>query len=108
MPDDRPYYFDPNEKREKPPAAETADSHTHVPPQDLYAEQGVLGAMLLEPEAVERAFCIVTADDFYREAHRHICRAMQDLLGRGQPIDLITVSAELRAKPIPDSRRAFC
>jgi len=67
-----------------------------VPPQDLHAEQATLGSMLLEAEAAERVFGMLDDGDFYREAHREIYRAMQACARRREPVDLITVSAEVR------------
>jgi len=67
-----------------------------VPPQDLVAEQATLGSMLLEPAASARALALLEEGDFYREAHRIIYRAMMAVDRRKEPVDLITVSAELR------------
>ncbi len=72
------------------------DSVAQVPPQDLAAEQATLGSMLLEPGAATRALALLEDEDFYREAHRAIFRAMQAIDRRKEPVDLITVSAELR------------
>lgn len=73
-----------------------------VPPQDLHAEQAVLGSILLEAEAAERAMGMLTDADFYREAHRVIYRAMTACAKRREPVDLITVSAELRREGVID------
>ena len=73
-----------------------------VPPQDLHAEQAILGSMLLEPEAAERVLAMLEDADFYREAHRVIYRAMQAVAARREPVDLITVSAELRREGLQD------
>ncbi|MDH4229489.1 MAG: replicative DNA helicase [Nitrospirota bacterium] len=67
-----------------------------LPPQNLEAEQCVLGAILIENEAVHRALDLVSSEDFYREAHRHIFSAMLDLSNRGEAIDLITLTEFLR------------
>ncbi len=67
-----------------------------LPPQDLDAEQATLGAMLITDEAASLAFSIVEAADFYREAHRLIFGAMRRVNDRNEPVDLITVAAELR------------
>lgn len=67
-----------------------------LPPQDLDAEQATLGAMLVTDEAASLAFSVVVPDDFYREAHRLIFAAMRRVSERNEPVDLITVSAELR------------
>ncbi len=67
-----------------------------IPPQDLESEQATLGAMLVEAGATARAMSLVREEDFYREAHRLIYRAMMDVHGRNEPVDIVTVSAELR------------
>ncbi len=67
-----------------------------IPPQDLEAEQAALGSMLLEPGAAAQALSVVRPDDFYREAHKLICRGVQSLESRQEPVDLVTVSAELK------------
>lgn len=66
-----------------------------VPPQNLEAEQGVLGSMLLDRDAIARALDGLRPDDFYRDAHRVIFSAMLDLFERGEPVDLITVTNRL-------------
>lgn len=67
-----------------------------VPPQDLDAEQSVLGSMLLDREAIFRVMKIVGPQDFYQESHRLIYQAMLELSDLGQPADLITVTSFLR------------
>jgi replicative DNA helicase len=66
-------------------------------PQDLEAERSVLGAILLDPKpALAEMGDRLKAEDFYSEQHRVIFRAMLDLVGRDEPIDLITVAGRLR------------
>ena len=67
-----------------------------LPPQDLDAEQATLGAMLVDRGAVVRGLAIVKPEDFYREAHRTICAAVVTVQQQGNPVDLVTVAAELR------------
>ena len=63
-----------------------------VPPQNLEAEQSVLGAIFLDSEvALGYAMEILTTDDFYRESHRTIFRAMIKLYEMKTPIDAITI-----------------
>ncbi len=69
-----------------------------VPPQSIEAEQGVLGSMLLERDAIARVVEMLRGEDFYREAHRRIYDAMVDLFERGEPVDLITVTDRLKAR----------
>jgi len=73
-------------------------SFDRVPPQNLEAEQAVLGSMLIERAAVERASEILKADDFYRDAHRTIFDSILTLSLRDEPVDAITLSEELRSR----------
>jgi replicative DNA helicase len=70
--------------------------HQKLPPQSIEMEQGVLGAILLENEALVRVLEILDEHDFYQEAHRWIFRAMIELFEENIPIDLLTVSERLR------------
>ncbi|MDG0811052.1 replicative DNA helicase [Cohnella sp. OV330] len=67
-----------------------------VPPQNLEAEQAVLGAILLESEALITAMERLNTEDFYSVAHQRIFEAMVDLNEDNQPMDLITITATLR------------
>ncbi|WP_040158782.1 replicative DNA helicase [Nigerium massiliense] len=66
-----------------------------TPPQDLPAEQSVLGAMLLSKDAIGEVTEILKGRDFYRPAHEYIFDAVMDLYGRGEPADAITVADTL-------------
>ena len=77
-------------------AVATDDILKRVPPQNLEAEQSVLGAILLDNEAINHSIEILTAEDFYRESHREIFRAMVLLSERNQPVDAITLTDTLR------------
>ncbi|MFJ4102625.1 replicative DNA helicase [Amycolatopsis japonica] len=68
------------------------------PPQDIAAEQSVLGGMLLSKDAVADVIEALGPDDFYRPAHQAIYDVILDLYGRGEPADPITVSAELERR----------
>jgi len=65
------------------------------PPQDVAAEQSVLGGMLLSKDAIADVVEILRSDDFYRPAHQIIFDIVLDLYGRGEPADPVTVSAAL-------------
>lgn len=65
------------------------------PPQDLAAEQSVLGGMLLSKDAIADVLERVRPGDFYRPAHQNVYDAILDLYGRGEPADAVTVAAEL-------------
>ncbi|MCW2278229.1 replicative DNA helicase [Heliophilum fasciatum] len=67
-----------------------------LPPQNVEAEQSVLGSMLLDAEAVNRAMELLKPEDFYKEAHQLIFRHLVALSQRNQPIDLVTVTEALR------------
>jgi replicative DNA helicase len=66
-----------------------------TPPQDVQAEQSVLGAMLISKDAVGDVSEILKGHDFYRPAHEQVFNAIVDLYGRGEPADAITVADEL-------------
>jgi len=66
------------------------------PPQDLGAEQAALGSMLIEPDAVARCLQVLQPEDFYRDAHKIICKAIRSVFERREPVDMVTVSTELR------------
>jgi replicative DNA helicase len=66
-----------------------------IPPQNIEAEQSVLGGILIEPEALSRILEILQEDDFYREGHRKIFSAMVALYQKGTPVDLITLTESL-------------
>jgi replicative DNA helicase len=65
------------------------------PPQDIPAEQCVLGSMLLSKDAIADVVEILRSADFYRPAHATVFDAVLDLYGRGEPADAITVAARL-------------
>lgn len=67
-----------------------------VPPHDLDAERAVIGAMLVSEAAVSVVGEMLQAEDFYSETHRVLYRAMMRLYGRGEPIDQLTLTNELR------------
>ena len=67
-----------------------------LPPQSIHLEQGVLGAILLENEALVRVLEVLDERDFYQEAHRWIFQAMIDLFEENVPIDLLTMTERLR------------
>ena len=72
------------------------DLLTKVPPQSTEVEQGVLGAILLDQDALIRVLDILHEQDFYQDAHRWIFRAMVDLFEDNAPIDVLTVSERLK------------
>ncbi len=73
-----------------------------IPPQNIEAEQAVLGAILLDKDALITVVDILAADDFYRSNHQIIYKTMLELSESGEPIDLITITANLQNKKILD------
>ena len=68
-----------------------------VPPHDVEAEQAVLGSMLTDKDAVISAIEVLKEDDFYRTDNKSIYEAIMNLYNRAEPIDIITVKAELES-----------
>jgi replicative DNA helicase len=69
-----------------------------IPPQNIEAEQSVLGSMLIDREAISVASEILKGDDFYRENHKEIFEAIIDLFEKPEPADLLTVSEQLKIR----------
>jgi replicative DNA helicase len=74
------------------------DNLRKVPPQNLEAESSVLGGILLENDAINLVLELVRPEDFYRESHRKIFRAMIALSDRSEPVDVITLSECLNSR----------
>jgi len=77
------------------PGSSQTPPDDRLPPQDLHAEQSVLGGMLLSKDAIADCVEVLKGGDFYRPAHEAIYDAVLDLYGRGEPADAITVADEL-------------
>ena len=77
------------------PPSEGPPAYERTPPQDVAAEQSVLGGMLLSKDAIADVVEILRAGDFYRPAHATIFEAVVDLFGRGEPADAVTIAAAL-------------
>lgn len=69
-----------------------------VPPQNIESERALLGSLMLRPEGIHDVIDIINDESFYAERHRLIWRAMRELLTKGSPIDLLSLSALLREK----------
>ena len=72
--------------------------YDRLPPQNIEAEQSVLGAVLLDNEAIATAIEHLTSNDFYRDSHKKIFVSMLDLYEKNEPIDLITLTEQLNRK----------
>jgi replicative DNA helicase len=85
------------ERRGRMRSVETGAEAARVPPHDLDAERAVIGAMLVSETAVAAVAERLGAEDFYSEVHRIIYGAMMRLYSRGEPIDQLTLTNELRS-----------
>ena len=72
-----------------------------VQPQSIEAEQSVIGAMLMDREAIIAASEIVVADDFYQRQYGVMFEAMVELFNEGKPVDLVTLQDRLKEKDVP-------
>jgi replicative DNA helicase len=75
-----------------------AEELRKVPPQQIEAEQSLLGGLLIDSEGLPAALEVLKGDEFYRDTHRVIFRAFQELFERNEPIDLITAVDFLAGK----------
>ncbi len=73
-----------------------ADSPERVPPQNIEAEESVLGSMLIEKDAVLSAGEILTAEDFYKQSHRVIFGRMLEMAATPEAVDVVTLADRLR------------
>jgi len=88
----------PNSRARENSMAALEDNLRKVPPQNLEAESSVLGGILLENDAINQVLELLRPEDFYRESHRKIFRAMIELTDRSEPVDLITLSDCLKSR----------
>src|ERR1700744_973190 len=75
---------------------------SRIPPQSLESERGLLGALLLKPDAIHDVSDLVRSDSFYAEKHRLIYECMRDLIDRGEPIDMLSLCERLGDKGMLD------
>ncbi len=68
-----------------------------LPPQNLEAEQSVLGALLIDKDAIIKVADVVAGDDFYKDAHQMIFEAMLELYEKREPIDVLSLANQLEA-----------
>ncbi|HLN16356.1 MAG TPA: replicative DNA helicase [Acidimicrobiales bacterium] len=87
----------------RPRPIRPAAAAQRVPPHNLEAEESLLGAMLLSSDATSAAIETCDAGDFYKPAHGHIFDAILSLYGRGEPVDVVTVTDELRRRGLLES-----
>ncbi len=75
-----------------------AENTERIPPQNVEAEQSVLGAMLIDKDGIMAASEYLRHSDFYRDGHQKIYKAMLALADKGEPVDLVTLVEELRLR----------
>ena len=80
---------------------------SRIPPNDSQAEQAVLGTMLVDKDAINTVMDILKPDDFYRPEHAEIFSAMTDLYQKGEPVDLLTLKAQLELRGKYDTTQGF-
>jgi replicative DNA helicase len=83
-------------KARKVDVSAVSSEYGKVPPQAVDLEEAVLGAMMLEKNAVNQVIDVLKPESFYKEAHQHIFEAMTQLFANTEPIDLLTVTNQLR------------
>ena len=69
-----------------------------TPPHDMRAEQSVLGAMILDKEAILDIVEIIKAEDFYRNAHKEVFDSIMTLYEKNEPVDMVTLGDELSSR----------
>ncbi|MDO8752167.1 MAG: replicative DNA helicase [Candidatus Wolfebacteria bacterium] len=74
------------------------DKNLKLPPQDKEAETSVLGALMLDKEAIIKVVDVLSPDDFYNPAHKKVYSTIIELFEQGKPIDVLTVNACLKGK----------
>lgn len=75
-----------------------SSNQVRLPPQDIEAEKGLLGSLMLDKDAIIKVADLLHPDDFYKSTHKEIYQAIENLFTSGEPIDLISVSSKLREK----------
>lgn len=76
--------------------AETSLGLGKMPPQAIDLEEAILGALMLEKDAVNQVIEILKPESFYKDSHSHIFKAILDLFNNSEPVDLLTVTNQLR------------
>ena len=77
-----------------------ATTSTRIPPQSLDAEKALLGAILIRPDSLHDIGDTISGDSFYAEKHRIIFETMRELQAKGDPVDLLTLTARLKDKDL--------
>ncbi len=78
-------------------------SQVRLPPQFLEGERAILGGLLIDNDALPRVLATLSSDDFYREAHRNVYKAVTNLFNRNEPVDWVTLTAALKEASLLES-----
>jgi replicative DNA helicase len=92
------YPADAVTRRGTRPSEVNLENEGRLPPQAVDVEMAVLGSMLIEKDAVTKSVAIIDDSCFYKDAHREIFRAITALFERSEPVDLVTLTEELRRR----------
>ena len=84
-------------RQQQQPQIDPAIAALRIPPHSVEAEQSVLGGLLLDNQAYDKISDLVSESDFYRDEHRRIFRAIQRMLERAKPVDVVTVAEAIDA-----------
>jgi len=83
-------------KVRKSPLKQALSEHGKIPPQAIDLEEAVLGALMLEQEPLNTVIDVLKPEMFYKEAHQEIYRAIYNLFNKSEPVDILTVTSELK------------
>ncbi|MFW5888491.1 MAG: replicative DNA helicase [Patescibacteria group bacterium] len=89
-----------NESQQKSGISVAEESAERMPPQNIEAEQSLLSCVLIDKDAIIKIIDIISDDDFYKDYHKMIYKAMTDLYGKHDAIDILTLSNRLEEKKI--------
>lgn len=78
-----------------------------IQPNSVEAEQSVIGAMIMDRDAIADVSDIVSAEDFYQKQHGVLFEAMVELYKEGKPVDLVTLQNKLKEKDVPESMKSL-
>ncbi len=87
-------------RKKKTPASIVDLQHGRIPPQAIDFEEAVLGAILIDHAAINQVIDVLNPQSFYKKQHQVIFKVIKELFSKNQPIDLLTVTHELRSKSL--------
>ena len=78
-----------------------------IQPNSMEAEQSVIGAMIMDRDAIADVSDIVTKEDFYQKQNGILFESMTELYKEGKPVDLVTLQNKLKEKDVPESMKSL-